>query len=210
MTSSLIVVIPPAEEPILIADAKNFLRVDNSSDDALISTFITAARKRIETVTYTRLVTQTLQLTMDWFPGGTHGSYGGHWWGRGGWPVIELEPPAQSITSVTYLDPSGNLQTLSPSVYRLDGNSRPSRLTPALNQIWPATAQELAAVQVTYVCGFGTAADVPGDIMQAFRLLLGHYYDNRSTVIIGSRLVAIEPPEGFAELLSDYRPPMVA
>ena len=121
MTSSLIVTVPPAEEPILIADAKNFLRVDTTADDALISTFITAARKRIETVTYTRLITQTLQLTLDWFPGGrTTGYFGGYglrWWGRGSWPVIELEPPAQSITSVAYLDPSGTPQTLSSSLY---------------------------------------------------------------------------------------------
>ena len=210
MTSSLIVTVPPSEEPILIADAKLFLKVDNSVDDSLIGSLITAARVRIETMTYTKLITQTLQLTLDYFPGGrTTGFYSG-WWGRGSWPVIELEPPAQSIVSVTYLDPSGNVQTLSSSLYTLDPNSRPARLSPALNQIWPATAQEMAAVTVTYVCGFGAAADVPDDIMQALRLLIGHYYDNRSQVFVGSRLVAIEVPEGFDVLLSNYSPPMVA
>ena len=214
MTTSLIVTVPPAVEPISVADAKNFLKVDFADDDSLISTLITAARERVESASYHRLITQTLQLTLDWFPWGNNSWYFngyGYGWGRDHWPVIELEPPAQSITSVTYLDPSGALQTLNSSVYRLDPNSRPSRLTPALNQIWPATAQEMAAVTVTYVCGFGsTSASVPAKLLQGMRMLLGHYYDNRAQVMIGTRLVAIESPEGFDDLMASYAPPMVA
>jgi hypothetical protein len=213
VTTSLIVTVPPATEPISVQDAKNFLKVDTSDDDALIATFITAARMRVESAAYHKLITQTLQLTLDWFPWGpAFGYYGGYGMrsARDPYPVIELEPPAQSITSVTYLDPSGAVQTLSPSLYRLDANSRPSRLTPALNQIWPATAQEMAAVTVTYVCGFGTAAQVPSNLIQAMRVLIDSYYENRAQVMVGTRLVAIEVPEGFDDLVRDYSPPMVA
>jgi uncharacterized phiE125 gp8 family phage protein len=213
VTSSIVVVTPPATEPISLGDAKNFLKVDYPDDDALIETFITAARMRVEVAAYTKLITQTLALTLDYFPWGRTSSYWngyGQRWATDPWPVIELEPPAQSITSVTYLDPSGALQTLDPSVYRLDANSKPARLTPALNQVWPATAQEIAAVVVTYVAGFGTAAQVPDDLIQAVRLLIDHYYENRAQVMVGTRVVAIEIPEGFDDLVRNYTPPMVA
>ena len=109
MTSSIVVVTPPATEPISLGDAKNFLKVDYPDDDALIETFITAARMRVEVAAYTKLITQTLALTLDYFPWGRTSSYWngyGQRWATDPWPVIELEPPAQSITSVTYLDPS--------------------------------------------------------------------------------------------------------
>jgi hypothetical protein len=215
MTYSLTVTVQPATEPLSLAEAKQHLRVDITDDDALIQSFIVAARMRVESSAFVRLITQTIQLTLDRFPWGwsASGFYSGRsrWFGvNDPWPVIELEPPVQSITSVVYVDPSGNPQTLSSSLYRTDINSSPARLTPSLNNVWPATAMVTAAVTVTYVAGFGAASAVPARLIEAVRLLTGHYYLNREQVLSGTRLVALEIPEGFDDLVRDFSPPLVA
>ncbi len=212
MTASIVVTVPPATEPLSLADAKSHLRVDINDDDALIQSYITAARQRVEEASYHKLVTQTVQLTLDEFPWNSpRGWFDGTYYRqrRDRWPVIELEPPVQSITSVTYVDPAGNVQTLDPSKYRVDVNSSPGRLTPALNQLWPATANVIAAVTVLYVAGFGAASAVPVKLMEAIRLLLGHYYNNREQILSGTRLVALEIPEGFDDLVREFAPPLV-
>src|SRR5437588_11103900 len=134
------VITPPATEPVSLADAKAHLRVDTPDDDQLIQGYISTARMRVESATFLHLITQTLQLTQDRFPWAwpspAQMGLWPYWSGQSVWPAIELEPPVQSVTSVSYLDPSGNSQTLASSTYRLDSTNLPARLTPTLNNVW--------------------------------------------------------------------------
>jgi uncharacterized phiE125 gp8 family phage protein len=196
---------------------KAHLRVDIPDDDDLIRTMITAARQRVESIAYHRLVTQTLQLGLDGFPrGAVSPYYSGLWafWPSPQyWPVIELEPPVQSVSSVQYLDPNGVVQTIAPGDYLVDSASRPCRLLPnplGGTPIWPAAGLVPNSVLVTYVSGFGSPAAVPANLLAAVRLLVGHYYNNREQILSGTRLVAIEIPEGIDDLLRDYSPQLVA
>src|SRR5205807_8405795 len=137
-------------------------------DDDLIKGYIATARMRVESATFLHLITQTLQLTQDRFPWAwpspAQMGLWPYWSGQTAWPAIELEPPVQSVTSVSYLDPSGNSQTLASSTYRLDSTNLPARLTPTLNNVWPATAQLPDAVTVVFVAGFGAASAVPANL----------------------------------------------
>ncbi len=49
--------VPPAGEPLTLAEAKLHLRVDLSDDDALITALISAAREQAEFLTGQRLIT---------------------------------------------------------------------------------------------------------------------------------------------------------
>ena len=62
MTSTLIA--GPGEEPVTLAEAKAFCRIDGSDEDALMSARIAAARLQVESLTGRALVTQTWRLTM--------------------------------------------------------------------------------------------------------------------------------------------------
>lgn len=66
MTSTLIA--GPGEEPVALADAKAWCRIDSTDDDALVGALIAAARLQVESATGRALVTQSWRLTLPHAP----------------------------------------------------------------------------------------------------------------------------------------------
>src|SRR5690606_20838877 len=160
MAWALVRVAPPAEEPVMLEEAKLHLRVDTTDEDTLISSLIVSAREHVEAFQLRALVTQTWRLSLDEFPAGR---------------VIRLpRPPLQSVTSITYIDPTGAQQTLDSSVYDVDADSEPGRVVLKADASWPEVADVPGAVQVEYAAGYGDAAAVPEVVRQAMLLLIGH------------------------------------
>lgn len=63
-----ILLTPPASEPLSVADAKSYLRVEHEDDDAIIAALIASARHHVEALTRTGLITQTWRLVRDGWP----------------------------------------------------------------------------------------------------------------------------------------------
>lgn len=184
-------IVDAATEPISLDEAKTYLRVTHSSEDALISTLITAARQACEAETGRSLVTQTWAKTIDLFP-----------------DAIELPyPPVVSISSVQYIDATTALTTtLSPESYTLDNKSEPGWLVPAYGYDWPIPLDVINAVTVTYLAGYGDADEVPEVLKAWIKLHLGNLYANRESFVIGSSVAALSFADG---LLDAYRLPQV-
>ena len=66
---SSILLTPPAVEPVTLAEAKAYLRVEHDDDDDVIASLIAAARSHIEAQTRRALITQTWQIRRDSWPG---------------------------------------------------------------------------------------------------------------------------------------------
>lgn len=167
--AGLILVTPPAAEPISLATAKLHLKVEHTADDDLITAWIVAARRWAETFTGRQFVTATWDWNLDCFPE----------------PGCELEiprAPLQSITSISYFDTNGDSQTWSSSLYDVDTASEPGRVAPDIDQDWPATSQKMNAATIRFVAGYGDADDVPETIKAAMQLYLGHWYEHREEV----------------------------
>lgn len=166
---AIVVKVESSEEPITVAEAKEHLVVTHSRDDGYIASLIRVARQNIEKVTQRSLVTKTLQLYLDDFPLGQ---------------VVRLPmPKVATVTNVKYYDTAGTLQTLSSSSYFVDATSTPGRICLKQGYCWPSVETgRPAAVVIEYVAGFGAPVDVPEDLKQAIRLLIGHYYANREDV----------------------------
>lgn len=148
---SLTVSVPPICEPFYIDEVTDHLKVDSSDDDTLITKLIVAARQYCELFQNRAYVTQTLLLKLDTFP-------------------IEFElprPPLQSVSSIGYIDTSGDAQTLASSVYDEDIYTEPGRIAEAYNQVWPSIRGDINAVTVTYKAGYlaKCTADADTDII---------------------------------------------
>lgn len=186
MWSPIVVQTAPAAEPMTLAQAKAHLRVDEDSQDALISAHIATARAHIERVAGIRLYTQTLILRCS------------DWADLANLPVA----PIQSVV-VTYTDTAGATQTLSAAVYedRLYG------LEPGLalkfNQVWPDIRQG-TLITVVAVAGFGDASAQEPAILQAMRLLIGDFFSFRETASETATL-AIPTAGALEALLANHR-----
>ena len=158
---------PPASEPISLTEAKLYLRVDTTADDALITALITAARETVERYTSRALVTQTITQVLDCFPG---------------FGFRLAVHPVQSITSIAYKDSNGDTQTLASSIYMLDNYEMPNAVVLKANQAFPSVYDETNAVTVVYVAG-EAAGNVPKAILQAMYLTISDFYENRTDYV---------------------------
>lgn len=165
----VVVAVPPAVEPVTLAEAKAWAKVDTPDDDPLVSDIIVAAREQIEADLKRALITQTRTLFMSRFPGV--------------WGEIPLPyPPLQSISSIQYADSDGTLQTLDPAKYVYTANSTPGRVWLPYGAAWPITGPFMDSVRISYVCGYGdTAASVPARVRLAMRSLIATAYRQRES-----------------------------
>lgn len=181
----------PASEPLTLSDTKNFLKVEHTTDDSLITMLISGARIAAEGITNRALITQTWDFYIDQFPP---------------WEQYIPFPSLQSITSIKYYDTDGALQTLASNQYRADLVSEPARVEPAFGLIWPITRWQSNAVVIRFVCGYGAAADVPAGILNWMLMRIRTMYDNRAQIEIGQGFTVLELPNEYVDgLLNDYR-----
>ena len=160
------VVTPPSVEPITLVEAKLHCKVDLTTDDDLITALIVAAREEIERRTWRALISQTLELILADWPGGS-------------W--IELpRAPLQSIASVKYKDKDGNETTWSSANYLAGTDSVPGVLALAWSASWPSVdLYPVEPIRIRFVAGYGLAASVPQSLKQAILLLVAHWYEAR-------------------------------
>ncbi len=180
-------VIGPSVEPVTLADAKLWIRQDIADDDAIVTSLITAARRKVEAELRQSLITQTWDLFLEGFPSGG-GYYDRNvrqsgmslqWLPTASTPIYIPRPPLQSIVWVNYVDTSGNTQTVDPSVYRV-GSGAPARIQPNYGNVWPVNRPIIDAVNIRYVSGYGNdGTSVSENIKTAIKMILNLCYDNR-------------------------------
>jgi len=178
----------PEAEPITVDVMQDHLRVDSDDEETLIESLITTARITVEHWTARQLITATWNLYLDAFKAEIRVPY----------------PPLQSVSSIKYYDTGGTQQTLDSSVYTVDTYAKPGRVVEAYSQTWPSTRSIINAVDVEFVAGYGAAgSDVPEPLLQAMKLLVGHWFENREGVLIG--VTARELPLAVQSLIFPYR-----
>ena len=152
---SLKTITPPATEPLTANEVKQYLRIDGTDDDALISSFITQAREFCEDYQGKKYITQTLELILDEFPFDYSIDF-------------RACSPIQSVTSVKYYDTSNTEYTLSSNDYIVDADSFVARIALAYNKSWPTIQlKPVNGVVIRFVAGYGNAASVPETFKQA-------------------------------------------
>lgn len=153
----------PDVEPISLSEAKAYLKVDNTVEDTLIATLIQASREYIESQVGRAMITQTIEAVYD------------------DWCIVLPLSNAQSVTSVKYYDPDGNLQTWDAANYQLEAKGEPCTITKAVDIVYPVlTLPRRDRVEVIYVAGFGDDADdVPSEYKLMMYKVLAEFYEHR-------------------------------
>lgn len=188
----LLLITPAAAPAITLAEAKLHLRVTHAEEDTLITSMVAAATAEAEHLMQRAIMRQTWRLSLDAWPSPSG--------------AVELRrPPVASITSVRCADASTGEMTTLVDAYRLVQHSEHMSLVlPAFGATWPATATGPGAVEVTFLCGYATAADVPAPIKHWILLRLGGLYEHREAWTSGQ---AIERNEHVDRLLDRYSLP---
>lgn len=181
----------PAAEPVTLAQVRTLLREPPTEDDDFISLCITQAREVFEATTGLACITQTWKLTLDAWPGQTDYD----WWdGFEQLPVSELHRtaldyvplpryPLQQVSGLTTYDLSNQATAVTVAdVFYTDTASFPGRLLLNADATWPTALRDRAAIELTYVAGFGASADdVPPSIKRAIQQIAGYMYENRGS-----------------------------
>jgi uncharacterized phiE125 gp8 family phage protein len=162
-----ICLIPPAGEPIHIAEAKLDRRITDAFDDGRIRSLIAAARQHAEMQTRQQLLHARWQLTLDGFP---MSGCGAPFIGTGRIPpfaIVLPHSPLVKVVLIQYVDMAGVLQTMPDADYVVNKANMPGLVTPPFGKIWPIALPQIGAVTVTYDAGYASpfkAASGTGNI----------------------------------------------
>ena len=165
----------------------------NTTADPIVNSLIKTARQVAENYTHRAFITQTWDMNFDTFP-----------------TVIAVpNPPLVSVTHVKYYDTAGSQQTIAAADYIVDAPAGPQclpgRITLAPDDSWPSVQVRTNAIVVRFIAGYGAASAVPEPIKSAMKLILGHLYEHRESVVITDRgSIVQEMPQAAEYLLGPY------
>jgi uncharacterized phiE125 gp8 family phage protein len=164
---SALLLTPPAAEPLLLGDARAFLRVEHDADDELIASLVAAARGEVELATRRVLVTQTWRIVLHrWPPSGR---------------IVSPASPLRTLEAVRVFDAEGAADELDPGAFLLDTSSVPGVIAFTRAGL-PAPGRALAGIELDVTAGYGDATDIPAPLLQAVRLLVARSYEQRDRV----------------------------
>jgi len=189
MTSYLLA--GPATEPVALADARAFLRLDSGDEDGFVETLIAAARIHVESITGRALIEQSWRVVLD------------------DWPqdrTVKLPvAPLIAVDAITTYDSEGTGFTISLAEVVSETDVAPARLfLPRVIPDAPALRKR-RSIEIDVTVGYGsTPDDVPAGLRQALLSLVGHWFEHRDAVVVAGSGAVV--PAGFDRLVSPYRP----
>jgi uncharacterized phiE125 gp8 family phage protein len=156
---------PPALEPLTLNEAKLHLRVTSTTDDALVTALIAAARQLCESFTGLALIERDYSLFLDAWPEGS----------------LRLpRPPLSSVGLVNIYDADGNATVLDAANYTVSAAGMPGLVLLNDSVFPPQPGRAADGIEIQFTAGFGDAAsDIPAALIQGIKLLLAHLYENR-------------------------------
>jgi len=174
----------PAEEPVSLAEARAFLRLDGTAEDGLVTTLIAAARLHLEGTTGRALVRQSWRLVLD------------------RWPMEQAlrlpVSPVLDLVAVRAFDEQDDEHAIGLGQFQFE----PAGLLVAATVAGMPVLRERLGIEIDYDAGYGAAGDVPADLKQALLALVAHWFEHRDATVVAASGTA---PAGFDRLVAHYR-----
>jgi uncharacterized phiE125 gp8 family phage protein len=160
------VITAPTAEPISLGEAKEHLRIDGPDEDALIQTYIKAARRHLEWRTGRTIIETVYEMTYDRWPSGAL--------------VLPRATPLTVVGFIKYTDSTGVQTTWSDTEYVLDLYNQPGCVKPAYGESWPSfVAYPVNPILVRYTAGADPSDAIDETLQIPIFLLVAGMFENR-------------------------------
>ncbi len=156
---------PAQSEPLDLAYAKTFLRIDTADEDALLGTLIKSARQQVESLIGRALIRRTWHYTAD-IPGGAR--------------LCLPMPPLVSVLAVRLKDEADTVLQIPSTDYGVKTHVEPGEIYVRDGQHWREFQAGAKLIEIEFIAGYGMSADdVPLPIRQAIMLLVTQHFEHR-------------------------------
>ena len=181
--AGLKVLTEPSQEPVTLQEVKEYLRVDDATDERVIRPYIESARRFCEEHTGRALMTQTLTLFLDAFQdmesplweGMRTGPYLNYYKNY----VVLPRSPVVSVTHVKTYNDSDEATTFASSNYYLDSVREPSRIVLRTGETFPSSLRVANAIEVQYVTGYTSQYNIPEPLRLGILQHIAYLYEHR-------------------------------
>jgi hypothetical protein len=176
----------PSETAVTVAEAKEYLRIDNNLEDLRVQLMIESATSVLENYLSLKFITQVWDIFFDQFPS----TMKNDWWdGSRDISISELVTPDQNIffplgiaqsfdQFSTYSDDEEFAEDK--TRYSFDSVGGRTRVGLKLGGVWPQTIlRSNNGIRFRFTFGFGNKAAVPSEIRMAILEFVAHIYENR-------------------------------
>ncbi|MGE0828215.1 MAG: head-tail connector protein [Hyphomonadaceae bacterium] len=182
---SITLLTPPASEPVSLAEAKLFLRVEHDAEDDLIALMIQSAREAVEAGCGRALITRRVRESLDIWRADSIGG------------ALLSVGPATNVVAVRLIAANGSESLIDAERYRLDGARDRPRLI--FEAGLPTLLRSAGGVEVDYDAGL---ADAAADLPVGLRLAVLHV----AATLFETRQGEARIPEAARALMAPYAP----
>ena len=193
----------PTAEPLSLQEVKEYLRVEDSTDERIVQPLIIAARQFAENYMKRSLMQQTITLTIDaltdqeeYLHEGMRTAPDLNYYKN----YITLpRSPVQSVTSVKTFDDNDTATTFAATKYYVDTTREPARIVLRTGETFPTALRVANAIEVIYVVGYASAFAIPEPIRIGMLQHIAYMYEHR-----GDMYEAQSAPSLMKSLYSPY------
>ena len=184
----LTLITAPTTLPMSLTSVKEHLYIVDSDDsrDNYLQDIQGSAVDQFQSETEYQVMQATYKLTLPGFPDFID------------LPII----PVSSITEFLYYTNKTETSTLVLNTdFYLVTSDRSSKLFPV--DSWPSLGARPDAIQITFVTGHSTKTSVPKRLIHGLKFLIGHYNENRQSVVVGPNVQKI--PESYNSIVDKFK-----
>lgn len=187
--NGLTLITGPTAQPISLEEVKEhlYIVVTDTTRDNYLSDIQDSVVDQFQSETEYQVMQATYKLTLPNF----------------NFDYIDIPLiPVQSISEFLYYTDATSTDTLVQDTdYYFVKTDRTARLYPVNS--WPSAGDRPDAVQITFIAGYATQSQVPTRLLHGLKFLIGHYNENRQSVVVGPNVQVI--PESYNAIVDKFK-----